>query len=363
MIVISIGSDKKLFNPNSDVRKRQRLYAEGLEKFAIFVPVSNKNFSVQEDGNVTIFPVIMKNKFTGFFALKKAVSNFIKNLENKRDTVITSQDPFFLGLVSRLVSKKFGIPLEIQIHTDLFEYTKNKPLMKFLARYNLKYAQGVRYVSKFALKQLERLGLNIGDKSYAYPVFISQKEYSQAGFKKNAPIILVVSRFEIEKNVNIALEIFHNVRKIIPDAEMRIAGEGSLESDLRHKAVELGIESYVTFLGYVEDMPVEYQKAQILLHTSDFEGFGMVFVEAGQSGLPIVSTNTGVAPEITDYLFQGDDIDVAAAHIANILGDEGKWQKASINVLEKSKQFIFSEKEYYTKAREYWKKLCEKGAI
>jgi glycosyltransferase involved in cell wall biosynthesis len=74
-------------------------------------------------------------------------------------------------------------------------------------------------------------------------------------------------------------------------------GAGSEEAALRAQAQKLGVADQVFFEGWQNPI-VYYQVADLLLHTSQYEGYGLVLVEARRMGLPVLSTDVGVAKEV-----------------------------------------------------------------
>ena len=77
---------------------------------------------------------------------------------------------------------------------------------------------------------------------------------------------------------------------------------GSMEylAELKKRVKTLGIEDRVDFLGNPspEDMKLCYSKADLFINLSSYETSGKTFLEAGVSGLPIISTPVGLASEI-----------------------------------------------------------------
>lgn len=102
--------------------------------------------------------------------------------------------------------------------------------------------------------------------------------------------------------------IHHLIRAIA------IAGDSSIQLDvigdcafepgyvkqLRREVARLGLERAVTFHGRVSDETLArfYERADIFVMPSLYEGFGIVYAEAMSAGLPIIATNTGPVPEI-----------------------------------------------------------------
>ncbi len=77
-----------------------------------------------------------------------------------------------------------------------------------------------------------------------------------------------------------------------------IAGEGRLLHALQKKAVKLGVDKRVEFLGFVENMPSFFRSLDIFLLSSHYEGFGYVIAEAMASYLPVVAFDIRSSSEI-----------------------------------------------------------------
>jgi L-malate glycosyltransferase len=72
------------------------------------------------------------------------------------------------------------------------------------------------------------------------------------------------------------------------------------ERALRRQVAELGLANAVTFVGYASDAAVAnaYASADVLVVTSEHEGFCVPVVEAMAAGLPVVAFDQGAVPEV-----------------------------------------------------------------
>ena len=57
-----------------------------------------------------------------------------------------------------------------------------------------------------------------------------------------------------------------------------------------------GLKGRVHIFEPTSDIYTEYQRSEFFVHSSDFEGFGLVIVEAMACGIPVVSTNCPYGP-------------------------------------------------------------------
>jgi L-malate glycosyltransferase len=88
-----------------------------------------------------------------------------------------------------------------------------------------------------------------------------------------------------------------------PSATLLIVGKPALESydrALRRYVAELGLTAAVTFGGHASDAALSraYAHADVLVVTSEHEGFCVPVVEAMTIGLPVVAFGQGALPEI-----------------------------------------------------------------
>ncbi len=107
------------------------------------------------------------------------------------------------------------------------------------------------------------------------------------------PLLLYVGRVAYEKNIDFLLRMFVKVRARRPDALFVIAGEGPAREHLTRLARELGVESAVRFIGYLDrntDLPNCYAAGDAFVFASRTETQGLVLLEAMAQGTPVVST-------------------------------------------------------------------------
>ena len=120
-------------------------------------------------------------------------------------------------------------------------------------------------------------------------------------------IVFFIGRLVREKGVQVLLEAAPEVIKSVPDVHFFIAGKGPMEAQLKEQAKNLGLESHVSFLGYIEEeMKIAlYTQAQAAVFPSLYEPFGIVVLEAMAAGAPVVVSDTGGMAEIVKNEFTG----------------------------------------------------------
>jgi glycosyltransferase involved in cell wall biosynthesis len=177
-----------------------------------------------------------------------------------------------------------------------------------MARYTLPKASHIRVVSarieKYLVDQLKidssiieiRPIMVDTEKLKNIPVTIDlHKKYPQ--FKK---IVLMASRLEKEKNIAFALRVWKKVSGTLFGAGLVIVGSGGEESALKSLTQKLGLEKSVVFEPWANELSSYYKNTDVFLLTSFFEGYGMTLVEANTLGCAIVSSDVGIAPELSN---------------------------------------------------------------
>ena len=97
-----------------------------------------------------------------------------------------------------------------------------------------------------------------------------------------------VARLQYQKNQSFLLQAFSRLHQREPRTRLILAGDGPDLMELEAKAVELGIDGAVLFLGVRDDVPRLMQAFDLFVMPSRFEGLGMAALEAQASGLPCI---------------------------------------------------------------------------
>lgn len=151
--------------------------------------------------------------------------------------------------------------------------------------------------------------------------------------KKNEQFtILFVGRLVEEKGI---FDVYASYKQLLQNNKkvfLKIVGSGPMEQRLKYAIQKDGLSDFVTVehRSY-QEMPEIFQKADILCAPSKKtptweEQYGMVFVEALASGLPIVSYDTGAIPEIVKDggLLCGDGNIAQLTHSCELLYSDRK---------------------------------------
>ena len=100
------------------------------------------------------------------------------------------------------------------------------------------------------------------------------------------------------KRIDLLLRVFATIRQVEPRARLLKAG-GTFTNEQRQLAASLGVDTCVTQLPFLEagQLGALYRRADVLLLTSEREGFGLPLVEAMACGTPVIATDLPVFRE------------------------------------------------------------------
>lgn len=182
--------------------------------------------------------------------------------------------------------------------------------------------------------------------------FPSAEQFDLDNCKKEKVILFVGRMSEQQKRISSVLNIWKMVQGELPDYRLDMVGDGPDRARFENKAQEMGLQR-IKFYGFKN--PTEfYKRSMVSIMTSNYEGFGMVLVEAMQYGcVPFAFDTFTALHDIIDDGVNGiiippppsDQEDVHAdqeyAHrlLHFLRQDESKIRIVQKNAIQKSHKF------------------------
>ncbi len=155
---------------------------------------------------------------------------------------------------------------------------------------------------------------------------------------EDALVLVMVTRLEMEKGVQVALSALARLRPTHPHLYLLIAGKGVYAATLQARAQSLGLGDHVRFLGYVD-----HSELAMLLSGSDVfimaslgpEGLPVSVIEAQAAGLPVVVSDVSGAsaalmPDQTGLLYPPGDGAALADRLQLLLDDPARRQAMGV---------------------------------
>jgi phosphatidylinositol alpha-1,6-mannosyltransferase len=150
------------------------------------------------------------------------------------------------------------------------------------------------------------------------------------------PVIVCVSRLMPRKGQDSLIRALPRIRaEVGKDVALLIVGGGPYRKDLTGMVAELGLDPHVKITGGVpwSELPGHYAAGDVFAMPCrtrqrgwDVEGLGIVYLEASATGLPVVSGDSGGAPDAvrdgeTGYIVGGRDQDALVTRVGQLLTD------------------------------------------
>ncbi|MFG1747981.1 glycosyltransferase family 4 protein [Micromonospora chalcea] len=183
------------------------------------------------------------------------------------------------------------------------------------------------------LTELRRLAPGVDVDTY-HPDVDGTKVRERLGLA-DRPVVVCVSRLVPRKGQDMLIRALPEIRRRVPGAALLVVGGGPYRSTLEKLARQSGLEQDVVFTGSVPsaDLPAHYAAGDVYAMPCrtrnrglDVEGLGIVYLEAGATGLPVVAGDSGGAPDAvrdgeTGYVVGGRDVAQLADRVATLLAD------------------------------------------
>ncbi|NLX10501.1 MAG: glycosyltransferase family 4 protein [Chloroflexi bacterium] len=226
-------------------------------------------------------------------------------------------------------------PLIVTAHGTYVPQTVRRRLVGLLYRWAYRRAHLIA-VSGYTAEQV-RAVLQGADPAVIHNgVHVARFERAAPAPEKRGPTILSSGGVKARKGTHVLIDALALIRALVPDAQLVITGrqdDSAYRAWIEAQIARLGLASAVQMPGVVpEDTLIGwYQHADVFalpsLNVGDrFEGFGLVVLEAGACGLPVVGTRgSGVEEAViegeTGLLVPQDDAPALAAAITRLLDD------------------------------------------
>jgi len=244
------------------------------------------------------------------------------------------------GWLAWLVKLRHGLPYVLFVHGEEMSIAASSRELSWLARRVLGGAERIvvnsrntahLLTSEWKVAAAEILVLHPGvDTTRFCPAPRDAAVRQRLGWGER-PVVLTVGRLQKRKGHDMLLRALPAIREQVPDVLYAIVGEGQERSALEQLVDQLGLQEHVQFRGEPCDSELVecYQQCDLFVLPNrtvdgDFEGFGMVLVEAQACGKPVIAGASGGTAETMNVPTTGEIVpceapDVLARRIAEQL--------------------------------------------
>jgi glycosyltransferase involved in cell wall biosynthesis len=210
-----------------------------------------------------------------------------------------------LSWAALAAARALGIATTSDFRTNFHQYSRYyglgalaTPVLGLLRRFHNLTQQtfvptraSARELRAFGFHNLTTIGRGVDTERFA-PVQRSA-ELRRQWHAESAPVLLMVGRVALEKNVELGLRAFERARRLRPDLRMVVVGDGPALGRMRAAYPD------VHFAGVQRGaaLAAHYASADLFLFPSLTDTFGNVVLEALASALPVISFAVAAAAE------------------------------------------------------------------
>jgi colanic acid/amylovoran biosynthesis glycosyltransferase len=259
---------------------------------------------------------------------------FIRLLSRVRpDAVLAEYGPNAVRVLSAVQALR--IPLVAHFHG--YDASKREVLDRFQEGYRevFRYASAVVGVSRPMCETLVRMGASPA-RVHHIPCGVDVEEFVPGDPAQAPPRFLAAGRLVEKKAPHLLLLAFARARRAVPEARLRILGNGPLEGVCQDLISGLGLADAVELAGAQPHRVVRREMARsrafvqhsVVASSGDTEGTPVVVMEAGAAGLPVIGTRHAGIPDVvkeerTGLLVEERDVEAMGRAMVRLAKDPG----------------------------------------
>jgi phosphatidylinositol alpha-1,6-mannosyltransferase len=213
------------------------------------------------------------------------------------------------GFIAWALRQCCGVPYLLYAHGEEILIALTSRKLAWLLPRIYRGAAAIIANSRHTKTLLQELGIDAGmihviHPGVHIPSFCASPEAAQCIRQKHhlgvAPVLLTVGRMQRRKGQDMVIQALPRIRQSMPQVKYVIVGTGEELSSLTTLAEELRVQDSVVFAGNIPDQELAayYAACDVFLMPNrqiggDIEGFGMVYLEAGAAGKPVIGGKSG----------------------------------------------------------------------
>jgi len=273
------------------------------------------------------------------------------------DIVIIGTSPWSLNTwITKRWTQRHSIPYVVfseppnQTRSSL-----NRIVKKIIGERLLKDAVGFVGVTKKTCEIISKL-YNFNKPHLVLPYYSDLKDFTSPpcrSFQNKITRFLFLGEITYNKRLDL---VINALKKVQNPFELHVVGDGELREELEIQATNISYGK-VAFHGKVAYTEVHSVLANtdFLILPSNYDGFGMVVVEALAAGVPVIASESVMsAVEFVEngkngWLFKQGNVDELRNAIDLAINSKNHWPQMSINARESLKDYDATKisKEFY----------------
>ncbi len=248
------------------------------------------------------------------------------------------------GIVALAVKRALGVPYTVWAHGEEVSMFQRYPSKRAVMPAVFRGARAVLANSSYSRAEAIRAGapehlvhvVNPAVDAHGFEGPFDTADLRARWGLEGRRVVISVGRLTRRKGHDVMLRALARLRAqgALDDVAWLVLSDGELEAELRRLCTALDLDAVTRWVGPVPraELARYYACADVFampnrtLHNGDVEGFGLVFLEASASGLPVLGGRSGGVPDAvrdgrTGLLVDGASIEAVADGLRTLLGD------------------------------------------
>lgn len=172
--------------------------------------------------------------------------------------------------------------------------------------------------------------------------------------------LVTVGRLAKVKNYKLLLNALKKVLETTSNFHLTIVGDGPEKNELTKHCDFIGLNKYVSFLGFRRDIKNILTKNDVFVMSSSYEGISIALLESMSLSMPSIATSVGGLPESilnneTGFLVPSDDAVSYAEKVVKLIEN-----KALIPLMGRNARELFLEEFHSDVVLSKYRKLYQK---
>lgn len=356
-----LGRDVTLVDEESYGSERMEAYASRVEAMRIIIAGRHDPVKATEVRNYEVEIVDIRPKL--FSLTRLFFRTLIAGLRH-RPNLIVAQDPFEMGLIATKVGFFLRVPVVTEDHGAFYDgaaWRRESMLNRLrwlLGKLVIRFTVGIRAVNQKGKDAYRKM--KYGEPIAVIPVAVDVKQ-TYADVYDGPFTFIFAGRFVRAKNLALLLAAFAEVHEALPEAELKLIGEGPEEEDILQEIAYFKLMDVVRVKPWSDNLDEEFKTAHVNVVSSSHEGYCRTAAEGLAAGLPVIMTDVGCAGELIrdgkeGFVVPVDDIDAFAGAMKRLASNQDMWKMMRDYALKRSRT-IASLDEVADKMAAFWSEV------
>lgn len=295
------------------------------------------------------------------YAVKKL---YQKAVEKYGEPDIVHAHFYHMGYVGATLQEQFSAPLIVTEHSSQINRSDMHTGIKQHAAFAYARADGVICVSDALAAHLKKY---FAVHAECIPNIVDTELFSPSIHKNSDGFDFVcTASLRPIKGLDTMIGAFSNTFGDREDVRLTIFGEGAMRLNLEKLIAKLGLNESVLLMGMQsrEVIAEKLKQSDCFVLTSRTETFGVAYIEAMSSGLPVIATKCGgpesFVTEENGVLVDIDSVEQTADAMQYMVNNAGQYDSQAIS---KKTKAMFSDMAVANQLIAYYQKVIEKTTV